>query len=312
MAPAGCQAGKRRVSTLPATSTTTPPAPTAPSRCRSWSRRRPTRADTPWGLDWFVQAGHGGNGNRNCTLAEDASLATPAYPSLTGPTPFNGRGQLQGPAHHAGHNSIGRRPAEGRRERQRGAGNQNMWRWQSLQEYPVPADRVPQRAYKNQPLFLGMESVDPGHEHTSMSVIDGPDAGCALRQRDAADRPGLQRRWVTRRRSRSGRTASIAMTRTRAAAAPPSAAAKAATGTAPCPAALNEAGSELERHRAEAASRGRRRHRHHAATTRPSKRMKWMAQQYSRNGSYYVPGAPRARRAVQPGRQQRLQHRAPP
>ena len=33
--------------------------------------------DTPWGLDWFVQAGHGGNGNRNCTLAEDATLATP-------------------------------------------------------------------------------------------------------------------------------------------------------------------------------------------------------------------------------------------
>ena len=32
--------------------------------------------DTPWGLDWFVQAGHGGNGNRNCTLVEDASLST--------------------------------------------------------------------------------------------------------------------------------------------------------------------------------------------------------------------------------------------
>ena len=38
------------------------------------------KTDTPWGLDWFVQAGHGGNGNRNCTLAEDATLATPAYP----------------------------------------------------------------------------------------------------------------------------------------------------------------------------------------------------------------------------------------
>src|ERR1044072_1570305 len=36
--------------------------------------------DTPWGLDCFVQAGHGGSGNRNCTLAEDATLATPAYP----------------------------------------------------------------------------------------------------------------------------------------------------------------------------------------------------------------------------------------
>src|SRR5688572_21406542 len=51
-------------------------------------------ADVPWGLDWFVQAGHGGTGNRNCTLAEDESLATPAYPlvyatdgtTLQGPT----------------------------------------------------------------------------------------------------------------------------------------------------------------------------------------------------------------------------------
>src|SRR5262245_66034188 len=40
------------------------------------------KQDTPWGLDWFVQAGHGGNGNRNCTLAEDATLATPAYPPV--------------------------------------------------------------------------------------------------------------------------------------------------------------------------------------------------------------------------------------
>jgi hypothetical protein len=38
------------------------------------------KTDTPWGLDWFVQAGHGGTGNRNCTLVEDASLETPAYP----------------------------------------------------------------------------------------------------------------------------------------------------------------------------------------------------------------------------------------
>src|SRR4051794_30845347 len=37
-----------------------------------------------WGLDWFVQAGHGGNGNRNCTLVEDATLSTPAYPFIAG------------------------------------------------------------------------------------------------------------------------------------------------------------------------------------------------------------------------------------
>ena len=39
-----------------------------------------------FGLDWFVQAGHGGTGNRNCTLTEDASLDTPVFP-FTGQGP---------------------------------------------------------------------------------------------------------------------------------------------------------------------------------------------------------------------------------
>jgi hypothetical protein len=45
------------------------------------------KVDTPWGLDWFVQAGHGGNGNRNCTLVEDPTLDTPAYPYVSGKGP---------------------------------------------------------------------------------------------------------------------------------------------------------------------------------------------------------------------------------
>src|SRR6185369_11834263 len=57
------------------------------------------KVDTPWGLDWFVQAGHGGNGNRNCTLVEDATLETPAYPFLSGPTPFN-TGTAQAPSQY--------------------------------------------------------------------------------------------------------------------------------------------------------------------------------------------------------------------
>ena len=36
------------------------------------------KSDGTFGLDWFVQAGHGGNGSRNCSLVEDASLGTPA------------------------------------------------------------------------------------------------------------------------------------------------------------------------------------------------------------------------------------------
>ena len=44
-----------------------------------------------WGLDWFVQADHGGSSTRNCTLAEDPF--TPVAPALgltnssTGPWP---------------------------------------------------------------------------------------------------------------------------------------------------------------------------------------------------------------------------------
>ena len=115
------------------------------------------RGETPWGLDWFVQAGHGGNGNRNCTLVEDASLSTPAYPFVAslGPTTtweafgVTPKGDVSGTSP-----------------------NRNMWRWQSVQEFQYPLVEY-LRALKNLPLFLGLETVAPGHEHVSMSVITG-------------------------------------------------------------------------------------------------------------------------------------------
>jgi hypothetical protein len=123
------------------------------------------KVDTPWGLDWFVQAGHGGSGNRNCTLAEDATLATPAYPlvyatdgtTIQGPTttwqntnpPVQPKGRVQGTPP-----------------------NQVMWRWQSIQEFQYPALEY-LSALKGKPMFMGVETVVPGHEHTSMSVITG-------------------------------------------------------------------------------------------------------------------------------------------
>jgi hypothetical protein len=116
------------------------------------------RTDTPWGLDWFVQAGHGGNGNRNCTLVEDASLETPVYPLTT-----------QGPQ-TTWQNTV---PAIAPKGLVSGtAPNQNMWRWQSIQEFQYPLIEY-MNAYKNVPLFLGVESVVAGHEHSSMSVITG-------------------------------------------------------------------------------------------------------------------------------------------
>ncbi|MES2088561.1 MAG: hypothetical protein V4532_01060, partial [Pseudomonadota bacterium] len=112
-----------------------------------------------WGLDWFVQAGHGGNGNRNCTLAEDATLDTPAYPYVSG----------QGPTTTWG-NSIGKANLKGDGGGANGTGS--MWRWQSLQEFQYPQLEY-MSALKNVPLFLGLESVVAGHEHTSMAIITG-------------------------------------------------------------------------------------------------------------------------------------------
>jgi hypothetical protein len=115
------------------------------------------RTDTPWGLDWFVQAGHGGNGNRNCTLVEDASLATPAYPFVSGKGPtttwensgVTPKGDVSGTSP-----------------------SRNMWRWQSFQEFQYPVIEY-LNTYKNLPLFLGVETNGPGHEHVSASVITG-------------------------------------------------------------------------------------------------------------------------------------------
>ncbi|WP_326544178.1 hypothetical protein [Pseudorhodoferax sp.] len=123
------------------------------------------KGDTPWGLDWFVQAGHGGNGNRNCTLAEDASLATPAYPlvhgadgtTVIGP---NTTWQNSAPPIEPQGTPSGSRP------------NQNMWRWQAIQQFQYPITEY-LNALKNVPIFVGMESVVAGHEHTSMTVITG-------------------------------------------------------------------------------------------------------------------------------------------
>ena len=115
--------------------------------------------DTPWGLDWFVQAGHGGSGNRNCTLVEDASLSTAAYPFVAGKGPTT-----------TWANSIGSAAIKG--DNGGVAGNGNMWRWQSLQEFQYPVIEYLATA-KSLPLFLGLESVVAGHEHSSMSVITG-------------------------------------------------------------------------------------------------------------------------------------------
>jgi hypothetical protein len=133
------------------------------------------KQDTPWGLDWFVQAGHGGNGNRNCTLVEDATLATPAYPLVKAADGVT----VLGP-NTTWQNSI---PAVQPKGLQSGnPPNQNMWRWQSIQEYQYPVVEY-LSALQNKPLFIGIESVVAGHEHTSASVITGQMPASVFKQK---------------------------------------------------------------------------------------------------------------------------------
>lgn len=114
-----------------------------------------------WGLDWFVQAGHGGTGNRNCTLTEDASLDTPVFPFTgQGPTTSWQNTTVPGAIAPKGTSAGGTAPTA------------NMWRWQSLQEFQYPVMEY-LATLRDKPLFLGLESVVAGHEHTSMSVITG-------------------------------------------------------------------------------------------------------------------------------------------
>jgi hypothetical protein len=121
-------------------------------------------AETPWGLDWFVQAGHGGSGNRNCTLPEDATFATPAYPVVT-----NAAGTVLGPQTRW---QSSQPPVQPKGAVSGTPPNQNMWRWQAIQEIQYPVMEYLAR-YRDEPLFLGLESVVAGHEHTSMAVISG-------------------------------------------------------------------------------------------------------------------------------------------
>ncbi len=124
------------------------------------------KVDTPWGLDWFVQAGHGNSGGtRNCTLTEDPAIAgtpdvtTPVYPFVAGTSPNTTWAASIGDANVKGDgNGVG--------------GASYMWRWQSVQEYQYPLLEY-LSAYRNLPLFLGLESIVAGHEHSSMAVITG-------------------------------------------------------------------------------------------------------------------------------------------
>jgi hypothetical protein len=136
-----------------------------------------------WGLDWFVQADHGGSSSRNCTLAEDpftpvtpalglTTSATGPYPPSTYPAGGEPATTLKGP------NQFWRDTLPNGAAGIKGDGTDTpgspkaMWRWQEIKEFQYAITEAESRA-RNKPIWMGLEANTPGHEHTSMTILDG-------------------------------------------------------------------------------------------------------------------------------------------
>jgi hypothetical protein len=133
-----------------------------------------------FGLDWFVQADHGGSSARNCTLAEDpfepvapalglTNSTTGPYPPNTFPSAGQPAAQLKGP------NQTWEATLPGGRADIKGDGTATpkaMWRWQEIKEYQYPVIEQESRT-RNKPIWIGVEQNAPGHEHISTNVLPG-------------------------------------------------------------------------------------------------------------------------------------------
>ncbi len=134
-----------------------------------------------FGLDWFVQAGHGGNSARNCTLAEDPFEPVPpalnlsnSAPRPPGTYPSGGQpvGDGKGPQ-QLWQNTLPNGAAGIKGDFAGSTSAQAMWKWQEIQEFIYPVIENESRKRDNKPIFVGLEQVVPGHEHTSTAIIDG-------------------------------------------------------------------------------------------------------------------------------------------
>lgn len=146
-----------------------------------------------FGLDWFVQADHGGSSARNCTLSEDPfEPVVPALGLTTSPTgqppttyPAGGNGLPGGQPASAlkGPNQSWESTLPGGRAAIKGDGTavpKAMWRWQEIKEFQYKVTEDESRA-RQKPIWMGVEQNAPGHEHVSTTVLQGqrpwPQAG---------------------------------------------------------------------------------------------------------------------------------------
>ena len=109
-------------------------------------------------LDWFSQSGHGGSYTRDCRFND---------PEYDGPA--SGEGKLW--VDTIGENAIKGDPVYSNTFTG-GPTVRAMWRWQSIQEFNYPEIAARAKA-TGKVIYQGLETIVPGHEHASTSIIAG-------------------------------------------------------------------------------------------------------------------------------------------
>jgi len=117
-----------------------------------------TKSINTFGLEWMAQAGHGGNGTRDCR-----------YDDPEGDASKTGSGKLW-------EETIGAAALKGdivttTANSPDGLPHRAMWRWQMLKEYVFPQVASLSSQLRNPMLYVGLETNVPGHEHTSTTVL---------------------------------------------------------------------------------------------------------------------------------------------
>ena len=134
-----------------------------------------------FGLDWFVQAGHGGNSARNCTISEDPFEPVPPALNLSSNAPrppgtYPSSGQpaadLKGP-NQTWVSTLPNGAAGIKGDSVLQSGVRSMWKWQEIKEFIYPVIEQESRKRADKPVFVGLEQNAPGHEHVSSAIIDG-------------------------------------------------------------------------------------------------------------------------------------------
>lgn len=123
-------------------------------------------------LDWFIQAGHSGSGNRDCRFDDPTQSGITSGPNASpyadAPVYWQDTAYSIGVGALEGLQEDGT-PMSAQQTMPPASSAPRMWRWQSVQQFTYPIVSEIGKD-KGKPVFVGMEWVVPGHEHTSASV----------------------------------------------------------------------------------------------------------------------------------------------